>query len=145
MRLLAQSLLLPFLPLCLVPGFAPTVVQAASFDGRWNVVLTCPKEEKAKGAMAYAYRFAANVKGNVLQAEHHVKGSGGSMTMTGKINDDGNATFDVNGMTGDPKHAAGQVQRGTPYTYTVSAHFSGSSGNGKRNEVRACSLTFKKA
>jgi hypothetical protein len=36
------------------------------------------------------------------------------------------------------------VKSGTPYSYTVNAQFSGSSGSGKRVELRPCTLTFVK-
>jgi hypothetical protein len=36
------------------------------------------------------------------------------------------------------------VKSGTPYAYTVDAHFAGSRGTGKRIEARACALAFAK-
>ena len=33
---------------------------------------------------------------------------------------------------------------GTPFRYTAEARFDGNSGSGKRNERRACALTFGK-
>ena len=64
--------------------------------------------------------------------------------ITGRIRPDGGALLSMFGRTGPEQIAIGHERPGTPFRYTVDAHFDGNSGSGKRNERRACALTFSK-
>jgi predicted RecA/RadA family phage recombinase len=103
------------------------------FDGNWNVTLVCPTD-----------KFPAQVKNGVLHGENGTTGNPGWVALDGSIQADGSATLNAEGITNVPRFSAYQVQTGTPYTYSINAHFDGSRGNGRRIEIRACTLTFVK-
>ena len=111
------------------------------FDGNWNITLVCPTDKTADG---YTYHFPALVKNGLLHGEHGTTGNPGWLALDGTIQADGSATMNAKGITNIPRFAAYQVRTGTPYAYTVNAHFDGSSGTGRRIELRACTLTFVK-
>lgn len=90
----------------------------ARFDGVWNVTVQCPAHE---GASGYTLRFPAQVKDAVLSGQFGTPGQPGSLTLTGKIEPDGNASIDARGMTGDPRYAANQLNRGSAYAYRAGA------------------------
>ena len=128
--------------LALLPATEFSVAEdGGRFDGNWNVTLVCPTDKTAQG---YTYHFAAQVKNGVLHGENGTTGKPGWVALDGSIQADGNATLNANGITNVPRFSAYQVQTGTPYTYSVNAHFDGSRGNGRRVELRACTLTFVK-
>jgi caspase domain-containing protein len=131
------------------PGgvFAPLARQRlagldpARFDGTWNVTVDCPAYNRAAG---YTLRFLAQVKDGALHGQHGVTGQPGSLTLTGKILSDGNASIDARGTTGDPKFNLNSASTGSPYAYRANAHFEGSRGSGIRTDLRPCDLTFVK-
>lgn len=51
---------------------------------------------------------------------------------------------DARGMTGDPRYAANQLDRGSAYAYHADARFDGARGTATRIETRPCTLTFVK-
>jgi len=114
---------------------------ANGFDGIWNVTLICPTD---KTTLGYTYHFAAQVKNGVLHGEHGTTNKPGWVALDGSIQADGTATLNAKGLTNIPIHAAYQVRTGTPYAYTVNAHFDKLRGNGERIELRACILSFIK-
>jgi len=119
----------------------PPALDPARFDGTWNVTVECPAHNSAAG---YTLRFPAEVKDGVLHGQHGVIGQPSSLTLTGKISTDGNASITARGTTGDPKFTANQQSTGTPYGYRANARFEGSRGSGNRTKIRPCSLTFVK-
>jgi class 3 adenylate cyclase len=131
-----------------VAASAPVVVASAGkpaaeapwrFDGTWNVTLTCPKTDTAQG---YVNKFVAQVREGYLQGDLGTEGTPGWLRLQGSIQPDGTATFDVKGLTGDPKYSVKNDRLGTPYGYNVVAEFEGARGTGRRLQVRACDLTF---
>jgi hypothetical protein len=126
--------------LALSPSMA-AAQDAGRFDGNWNVTLVCPTDNTALG---YVYHFTALVKNGVLHGEHGIADMPGWVAIDGTIRANGSATLSAKGRTNIPAHSAYQPQRGTPYTYTVEAQFESSRGNGKRVELRACTLSFVK-
>ncbi len=116
---------------------------AGSFDGIWNVTLTCPAAPD--GAWGYTFRFPAQVQENVLHGEHGEKDQGGWLRLDGKIEPDGSATLVAQGLTNAPAYTVGRVDKKTPYTYEVSAHFDAASGSGSRTTRRRCDLVFVKS
>ncbi len=118
---------------------AAVASRAAPFDGVWAVAIDCPAHGRAAG---YVLKFSGHVKDGVLLAQHGVEGRPNSLTLTGKIQPDGNATIAARGMTGDPRHTLNNETAGTPYGYRATARFEGSRGSGSKTEIRPCSLIF---
>ena len=84
------------------------------------------------------------MKNGLLHGERLASGTPGWVVIDGPIGSDGGATLNARGLTDIPTYAENQVKGGTPYSYTVDAHFDGSRGTGKRIEARACTLAFAK-
>ena len=114
---------------------------AARFDGVWLVTVQCPTSHGADG---YTIRFLASVKDGALRGQHGSEGQPDSLTLLGRIHDDGRADIEGHGVTGAPRFAVNSVPRGTPYTYRATGLFDGTRGTGKRIELRPCELTFFK-
>ena len=111
------------------------------FDGVWNVTVQCPAHE---GASGYTLRFPAQVKDAVLAGQFGTPGQPSSLTLSGKIEPDGNASIDARGMSGDPRYTSNQMNKGSAYAYRADVRFDGSRGTGTRTETRPCTLTFVK-
>ncbi len=121
---------------------AGATVNAARFDGNWNVTVVCAKTPD--GALGYTLEFVAQVKDGFLRGDQGTEGSSGWLRLEGPIQPDGSARLDARGITGDPKYNVKAVAKGAPYSYHVAARFLGSSGTGNRLELRACDLRFAK-
>jgi uncharacterized caspase-like protein len=123
------------------PGAAAsgTANKTADFDGKWDVTIACANQGSVLGYTRY---LTADVADGVLNAEDQSTGKSNWIVMNGAIAKDGKARLNVKGLTGDTKFSVGQIKAGTEYRYTVDAQFDGTRGSGKRNEVRACNLTF---
>jgi class 3 adenylate cyclase len=115
---------------------------AARFDGAWNVTIVCATTPD--GAMGYKFEFVAQVKDGFLRGDHGIEGNSSWLRLEGQIQPDGSSRLDARGITGDPKNSINGIARGSPVGYHVAARFEGSSGNGKRLELRACDLRFAK-
>ena len=113
---------------------------AQPFDGSWQVVIDCAPTPD--GARPYRWRFEAQVREGSLLGQFHEPGTNSSGTLSGIIRPNGDALLRMNGNTGSPQYSVGQVAVGTPFHYTVTAHFAATSGSGQRNELRQCDLTF---
>ena len=116
-------------------------LDAARFNGSWNVTVECPAHA---GAAGYSKQFLAEVKDGVLTGQDGGPGQPGSLTLTGKIQPDGKASIDARGLTGDPKFTATRAVQGSSYSYRVDAVFDDTRGSGKRTLNRPCDLTFFK-
>jgi hypothetical protein len=109
-----------------------------AFDGDWQTTWICPNVGRYLG---YSYQFEGHVKNGVY---HGVKGQAGtpsSMVLDGKIESDGAAAFAGEVIVGSSLVGLGAA-RGTLSDFHASAIFLGASGDGKRLEGRACSLSF---
>src|SRR6185295_19409065 len=87
-------------------------LDAARFDGSWNVTIECPPHQ---GAAGYSMQFLAEVKDGVLAGQFGSLGQPNSLTLSGKIQPDGKASVDARGMTGDPKFTLNRASPGLPY------------------------------
>jgi TolB-like protein len=126
-------------------GKKPSAVSSSDqgrFDGIWDVTLVTPP--LTDGTSGYTYQFIAYVTGGVFHGQYGTQNKAGCLTLDGKINPDGSAIINANGLTGDPKYTVGHGQKGKPYLYHISASFEGSRGSGKRIETRVANLTFIK-
>lgn len=122
-------------------GLSNVRTGAGKFDGEWDVNIACPPAGKAS---AYARYVMAIVRDGVLQAELLTPGTPAWLLISGKIGADGKASLLAKGLTGDPANTTNRAKSGSPYAFTVDAQFDGSSGMGKRNELRPCDLKFAK-
>lgn len=118
---------------------------AAPFDGRWNVTLTCPPHHEEDDAKGYTHRFPAEVAGGQLRATHGQEGEPSWHLLTGRIAPDGTADLKFDGIVKNPDYAIKNAQRGKPYTYRVRATFDASSGTGARVGGRKCFFRFERA
>jgi len=119
----------------------PRTLDAARFDGSWNVSIECPPHQ---GAAGYVMQFLAEVKDGVLAGQFGSMGQPNSLTLNGTIQPDGKASIDARGMTGDPKYAMNRERQGSPYWYRADVQFDGARGSGTRTQLRPCNLTFVK-
>ena len=124
------------------PAVAGATGSAARFDGAWSVAIVCASTPD--GAQGYRIEFGAQVKDGLLRGDRGVEGTSGWLRLEGPIQPDGSATFDARGLTDNPKYTINGVAKGSPVGYHVAARFEGSSGNGKRVELRACDVHFAK-
>jgi hypothetical protein len=113
-----------------------------TFDGAWSVEVDCPDVGDVSG---YDWRFSANVSSGALTGSYHSPTTEAMGQLTGRIGADGEALLTLVGRTGPVPMSIGHVRPGTPFRYTANVHFDARSGFGKRNERRACTLTFTKS
>lgn len=111
------------------------------FDGEWDLNVSCPAFGKAS---SYFRFMKAEVKDGVLHGEYLTPGTPAWFVIDGKIAADGKASFVAKGLTGNPAVTMNNSKPGSPYTFTADGQFEGSSGSGKRNELRPCDLKFAK-
>jgi len=121
-------------------GASAATTQA--FDGAWNVEVDCPDVGDVSG---YDWRFSANVTSGALTGSYHSPTNEAMGKLTGRIGPDGESLLTLVGRTGPVPMSIGHVRPGTPFRYTANVHFDARSGFGKRNERRACTLTFTKS
>lgn len=119
-----------------------TAVSSGPFDGSWSVIVAC--SQAPDGAKGYNWSFTADVRDGRLLGQYSKPGLVPSATLSGQIQAKGEAVLRMDGLSGDPDHAAYHVNAGTPFHFTANARFADRSGSGKRNEVRPCDLTFAK-
>ena len=125
-------------------AFAPVERARAGgpFDGIWTVEVDCPSVGDVEG---YDWRFAAEVSSGIMSSLYRSATNSAMGHITGRIRPDGGALLTMFGRTGLEQRAVGHERPGTPFRYTVDTHFDARGGSGKRNEQRACALTFNRA
>jgi len=130
----------PIIPVALSPATdVQMILDTVRFDGRWAVVLFCPASDA--GAVAYAYRFTAEVTGGVLHGQRGSPDTGGWMTLDGAIQPDGTASLDATGLN-EPDGALARPVMLTKYAYHAMGRFRGAHGIAARIEGRICNLHF---
>jgi hypothetical protein len=129
------------LGLALIPSQRTHAAGAGPFDGSWNVEVDCPDVGDVRG---YDWRFPAEAASGVMTGQYQSSTNEAMGNLSGRIRPDGQALLTVVGKTGPVRMAIGHVRSGTPFHYTVNVKFDAHSGSGKRNEQRACTLTFTK-
>jgi hypothetical protein len=115
---------------------------AGPFDGMWSVEVDCPSVGDVEG---YNWRFPAEVSSGFMSGLYRSATNSAMGHITGHIRPDGGALLTMFGRTGPEQVAIGHERPGTPFRYTVDAHFDARNGSGKRNERRACALTFNRS
>jgi hypothetical protein len=115
---------------------------AGPFDGMWTVEVDCPSVGDVEG---YDWRFPAEVSSGFMSGLYRSATNSAMGHITGRIRPDGGALLTMFGRTGSAQIAIGHERPGTPFRYTVDARFDARGGSGKRNEQRACALTFNRA
>ena len=114
--------------------------QRIIFDGRWGVILVCPKAPD--GALPFTNEFTADVKEAMLHGEYGLAGQPNWMSLDGRIQPDGAANLEARGLTGDSSYAINHTARGVPFEHDVTAHFDASRGTGNWVTIRTCDFTF---
>jgi hypothetical protein len=127
--------------LALAPAERGLAVGAGQFDGIWSIEIDCPNVGDVEG---YSWSFPAEVSSGFMSGLYRSETNSAIGHITGHIHPDGAALLVMAGRTGPQQRALGHERPGTPFHYTVDAHFDGQSGSGKRNEQRPCALTFSK-
>jgi hypothetical protein len=118
------------------------VFAAERFDGKWLTTVSC---DASRGALGYSFRFVSEVKDGNLRGLHGTEGQPSSLLIEGKIDDEGTGKLYATGRTGSKEYVPGRdTPRGTEYSYSIEAHFKGSSGTGARIEGRPCTFLFEK-
>ena len=118
---------------------------SSTFDGAWNVTMTCPPHnEEDDDAKGYTHRYTGQVTAGELRAVHGTDGEPGWHLLRGRIGDDGNAALRLEGVVSNARYAINGAERGKRYSYRVKAHFDGSSGTGERLTGRTCTFVFKR-
>ncbi|HTS22536.1 MAG TPA: hypothetical protein VMN79_12100 [Casimicrobiaceae bacterium] len=132
-------------PLIAAAQTAPTSAPPAAdgFDGTWDATVACPDVvDGARKTRGYLYEFPVTVSNGALHGEHGARNAPGWLALDGRIQPDGSADLNAQGLTGDPDFAIGQPRRSTPYAYRIVAQFAGSHGTGQRVDARPCDLSF---
>jgi hypothetical protein len=139
-HLMTAALALAVFDLALLPARPGLAAQA--FDGAWNVEVDCPDVGDVRG---YNWRFQTQVTSGVVTGSYHSPTNEAMGELSGRIRPDGEALLTLVGRTGPVPMSIGHVLPGTPFRYTANVRFDARSGFGKRNERRACTLTFTKS
>ena len=113
-----------------------------TFDGTWNITMTCPPHSGDDDAKGYTHRFPGEVTKGELRAVHGAEGEPGWHLVTGTIAADGSATLRVEGIVNNAAYAINGAPRGKAYRYRVKASFEASSGSGERLTGRTCHFGF---
>lgn len=120
---------------------APAAGDSKTFDGKWDVTISCTNSGKALG---YTRSLSATVTNGALHAEDLEPRTNNTLAIDGQIPADGKTTLSARGMTGPSAYTVNNAVPGSPYAYTIDAQFERTRGSGKRNELRPCSFTFVK-
>jgi len=123
-----------------VPAMAGA--QANSFDGTWNVTLTCPPTSEKEGAKGYTHKFPAEVKDGHLLGGYGKEGELGWQRLQGQIGADGSADLTLDGIVSNTDYAIGRSPTGKAFRYQVRATFEWSVGTGQRTSGRVCEFRF---
>lgn len=115
--------------------------RTTNFDGTWDTTMTC---QAGNGFTGYIYKFSSEIKDGQYHGQQGTDGKPGWFTLDGRIGPDGTAALIGRGVIASSATAPGNAPIGTPFAYGISAQFQSAAGVGKRNEGRACSLTFVK-
>ncbi len=137
-----RTLIVVLLVCALLAGDPASAWPQGIFDGAWNVTVVC--KQAPDGALPYTWSFTAAVRTGMLMGNYRAPGTIPSGTLSGQIDAAGNAILSMRGLTGKPDYSVDRVHPGSPFAYTVTAHFTVGHGSGRRNELRECSLDFDK-
>ena len=126
----------------LLPSGVSSATDTQSFDGSWLTTVSC---DAARDALGYSYQFVSIVRNGVLHGLHGTEGQPSSLKIDGTIAPDGTSKLYAIGHTGSKEYVPGRdTPRGTEYSYSIEAHFAGSTGSGRRVDGRPCTLAFTK-
>ena len=125
--------------LMVLPAVSPS---QEGFDGKWLTTVSC---EGARDALGYSFRFVSEVKNGNFRGLHGTEGKPSSLLIEGTVGADGSGKLYATGRTGSKEYVPGRdTPRGTEYSYSIEAHFKGTTGTGTRVEGRPCSFQFEK-
>jgi len=122
-------------------ALAPATGDNKTFDGKWDVTVSCTSSGKAQG---YTRVLSAAVTNGVFHADDADQRTTNTLAIDGQIPADGKATLSARGLSGPSTYTVNNAPPGSPYAYTIDAQFERTRGSGKRNELRPCIFTFVK-
>ena len=122
-------------------ALAPATGESKSFDGKWDVTISCTNSGKALG---YTRTLSATVANGAFHAEDSEPRTNNTLAIDGLIPADGKTTLSARGTTGPSAYTVNSAVPGSPYAYTIDAQFERTRGSGKRNELRPCTFNFVK-
>jgi hypothetical protein len=122
-------------------ALAPAPGGSKSFDGKWDVTVSCATSGKAQG---YTKGLSATVTNGVFHAEDSDQRGTNTLAIDGQIPAGGKTTLSARGLTGQSGYTVNNAAPGSPYSYTIDVQFEPTRGSGKRNELRPCSFIFVK-
>jgi hypothetical protein len=134
---------------CALPGGA--LAQAASspadpkrFDGTWDVTIVCPAVQAGNRQLRPVLRqMVAVVVNGQLAATKGPDDEPGSLYLHGKVDADGNAVLEMDGVVKNPRQVLkDDAQVGDKITWHILAQFDEQRGSGKRMDARPCDLKF---
>jgi hypothetical protein len=121
----------------------PSPAHAQPFDGKWSVTQEC--EPAPDGARGFKWLYDATVKDGRLVGQYGTKDQPSSLTLTGRIQDDGTAALMASGLNGKSNFTVGFGQPGEKFSFPVAARFEATRGSGLRTKGRTCRFSFVKA
>ena len=132
--------------LCLHALAVPARAQGASFDGAWEIHLTCADTRDKSGAVVkgYVFDFPVSVKNGELRGLRGEPGQSSSLMLAGAIAESGEVRIEAHGYTGQPDYTVGHVRPASPYSYTLRGQFDNAHGHADRQELRRCSADFER-
>ena len=117
-----------------------------SFDGDWQVHLTCDDTRDKNGAIVkgYVFDFPVSVKAGEVHGHRGELGQSSSLVLAGVISESGKVRIEAQGYTGQPDYTVGHVHPASPYSYTLIGQFDKAHGHADRQELRRCSADFER-
>lgn len=113
-----------------------------TFDGVWIIKEVCEKSGKWP---ANTYQLTGTISEGVFRSQHGLVGQVDSWTFDGKIQNDGSAEIDVEGLTGNPDNDPLHRPSRTPVHYKIALKLEGTRGAGVRVETpRPCRSEWSK-
>ena len=105
---------------------------------------SCRSAIRRRKARGYTWRYDATVKDGHLVGHYRNQGQSPSLTLEGRINPDGTATFKADGISASADYNIKFAPPMTSISFQVTAKFDASAGAGNRLGARKCTFTFNK-
>jgi hypothetical protein len=110
------------------------------FDGQWRTVYVC--EAMPDGVRGYSWSFMSEIKEGSIHGKMVAPKTKNTITFSGNINSDGSAVINGEGRVGTANLAIDRAPEGTPVNMQIKAQFNETTGTGKREGRRVCSISY---
>jgi hypothetical protein len=119
-----------------------TTSTTSPFDGVWVIKELCEKQGIWR---ADTYQYAGEIKDGIFHYQFGEEGKAGSWTYHGRVEGDGSANIEVNGLTGNPAIDPLHRRSGTSVHYKIALKLDKERGAGIRVESpRSCRFEWSK-